>query len=42
MTIIDPVREVEPPLLSPAEQDLARVAQRCIMAALDDSLAAAI
>ncbi len=42
MTIIDPVREIEAPLLSPAEQDLARVAQRCIMAALDHSCAAAI
>lgn len=42
MTLLDPVREVEPPLLSPAEQDLARAAQRCIMAALDHSRAAAI
>jgi excisionase family DNA binding protein len=42
MTIIDPVREIEAPLLSPAEQDLARVAQRCIMAALDHSRAAVI
>lgn len=42
MTIIDRVREMEPPLLTPAEQDLARVAQRCIMAALDHWRAAAI
>lgn len=42
MTIIDRVREMEPPLLTPAEQDLARVAQRCIMDALDHWRAATI
>ena len=42
MTAIDQARELEPPLLSPAEKDLARAAQRCIMAALDHSRAASI
>jgi excisionase family DNA binding protein len=42
MTAIDQARELESPLLSPAEKDLARAAQRCIMAALDHSRAASI
>jgi excisionase family DNA binding protein len=42
MTTIDHAREFESPLLSPAEKDLARAAQRCIMAALDHSRAASI
>ena len=42
MTAIDHARELDSPLLSPAEKDLARAAQRCIMAALDHSRAASI
>jgi excisionase family DNA binding protein len=42
MTAIDQARALESPLLSPAEKDLARAAQRCIMAALDHSRAASI
>lgn len=42
MTAIDHARELESPLLSPAEKDLARAAQRCIMAALDHSRAASL
>ena len=42
MTNIDLAREVESPLLSAAEKDLARAAQRCIMAALDHARAASL
>lgn len=42
MTTTDHAREVQSPVLSPAEKDLARAAQRCIMAALDHSRAASI
>src|SRR5690606_20356947 len=38
---IDRVREVSPPL-SPKDKEMVRVAQRCIMAALDHSRAASI
>jgi excisionase family DNA binding protein len=38
----DRIREVTPPLLTDQELEMARVAQRCIMEALDHSRAAAI
>ncbi|QIM48113.1 helix-turn-helix domain-containing protein [Pusillimonas sp. DMV24BSW_D] len=41
MRAIDRVREVSPPL-SPKDKEMVRVAQRCIMAALDHSRAASI
>ncbi|RKP58681.1 helix-turn-helix domain-containing protein [Pararobbsia silviterrae] len=42
MTTEDRIREVTPPLLTDEELEMARVAQRCIMEALDHSRAAAI
>lgn len=42
MQAIDQVREVTPPPLSAKDRDMVRVAQRCIMASLDHSRAAAI
>lgn len=42
MRIIDRVREASPPVLNPKDQEMARAAQRCIMAALDHSRAASI
>jgi excisionase family DNA binding protein len=42
MTVVDRVREVTPPPLSEQDRERARVAQRCIMSALDHSRAAAI
>jgi excisionase family DNA binding protein len=42
MAVADRIREVTPPALSKPEQEMARVAQRCIMEALDHSRAAAI
>lgn len=42
MRIVDRVREVSSPLLSPKDQEMARAAQRCIVAALDHSRAASI
>lgn len=42
MRTVDRAREVSPPLLSPKDQELARAAKRCIMAALDHSRAASI
>ncbi|MBC2770618.1 helix-turn-helix domain-containing protein [Pusillimonas minor] len=42
MRTLDRTREVSPPLLSPKDKEMVRVAQRCIMAALDHSRAASI
>lgn len=42
MRAIDKVRAVSPPHLSAADREMVRVAQRCIMAALDHSRAASI
>jgi len=42
MRAIDKVRAVSPPLLSAGDKEMVRVAQRCIMAALDHSCAASI
>lgn len=42
MRIVDRVREVSSPLLSQKDQEMARAAQRCIVAALDHSRAASI
>lgn len=42
MRTIDRVREVTPPLLNARDREMVRVAQRCIMASLDHSRAAAI
>lgn len=42
MRTVDRVREVVPPPMSEQEMEMARVAQRCIMEALDHSRAAAI
>lgn len=42
MTFTERMRQVEPPALTPAELEMARTAQRCIMEALDHSRAAAI
>jgi excisionase family DNA binding protein len=42
MRTVDRIREVTPPLLTEHELEMARVAQRCIMEALDHSRAAAI
>ena len=42
MSAIDRVREVSPAPLTPQDQEMVRVAQRCIMAALDHSRAASI
>jgi excisionase family DNA binding protein len=42
MRAVDQVREVIPPKMSEQEMQMARVAQRCIMQALDHSRAAAI
>jgi excisionase family DNA binding protein len=42
MRTIDRVREVSPPPLNAKDQEMVRVAQRCIMASLDHSRAAAI
>ena len=42
MTVLEKQRSVHPPALSPEDQEMARVAQRCIMEALDHSRAAAI
>ena len=39
---LEKARQVVPPVLSPADVEMARVAQRCIMEALDHSRAAAI
>lgn len=39
---LEKARQVVPPVLSPADAEMARVAQRCIMEALDHSRAAAI
>lgn len=41
MPMIDKVREVQPPL-TPADREMLRAAERCIMAALDHSRAVAI
>ena len=41
-TEVDRIREVVPPPMSEREMEMARVAQRCIMEALDHSRAAAI
>jgi hypothetical protein len=40
--MIDRVREVAPPPLNARDKEMVRVAQRCIMASLDHSRAAAI
>lgn len=42
MQAIDQVREVTPPPLNAKDREMVRVAQRCIMASLDHSRAAAI
>lgn len=42
MRIIDRVREASSPVLNPKDQEMARAAQRCIVAALDHSRAATI
>ncbi|MGA7779308.1 MAG: helix-turn-helix domain-containing protein [Paraburkholderia sp.] len=42
MRTVDRIREVTPPPLTDRELEMARVAQRCIMEALDHSRAAAI
>jgi excisionase family DNA binding protein len=42
MVAIDRLREVSPPPLDAKDREMVRVAQRCIMAALDHSHAAAI
>lgn len=42
MPAIDKARTVSPPHLSPKDKEMVRVAQRCIMAALDHSRAASI
>lgn len=42
MRIIDRVREASPPVLNPKDQEMARAAHRCIVAALDHSRAATI
>jgi excisionase family DNA binding protein len=42
MRTVDRIREVTPPPLTEHELEMARVAQRCIMEALDHSRAAAI
>jgi excisionase family DNA binding protein len=42
MRTIDRVREVPTPLLTPKDQEMVRVAQRCIMASLDHLRAATI
>jgi excisionase family DNA binding protein len=42
MRALDKVREVLPPPMSKQDREMARVAQRCIMEALDHSRAAAI
>lgn len=42
MTTLERLRQVLPPPMSPQEIEMARVAQRCIMEALDHSRAAAI
>lgn len=42
MRTIDRAREVSPPPLSPKDKEMVRVAQRCIMEALDHSRAASI
>jgi len=42
MRTVDRIREVTPPQLTEHELEMARVAQRCIMEALDHSRAAAI
>ena len=42
MRTLDRIREVTPPPLSEREREMARVAQRCIMEALDHSRAASI
>jgi excisionase family DNA binding protein len=41
-TVVDRIREVVPPPMSEREREMARIAQRCIMEALDHSRAAAI
>lgn len=42
MRTIDKASEASPPLLNPEDQEMARAAQRCIMAALDHSRAVSI
>jgi excisionase family DNA binding protein len=42
MATMNRIREVSPPPMSPHDLEMARVAQRCIMEALDHSRAAAI
>ncbi|MGH8777804.1 helix-turn-helix domain-containing protein [Paraburkholderia sp.] len=42
MRTVDRIREVTPPPMTEREQEMARVAQRCIMEALDHSRAASI
>lgn len=42
MRTIDGVREVSPPLLNAKDKEMVRIAQRCIMAALEHSRAASI
>jgi len=42
MTALEKVRQVLPPKMSPQEVEMARAAQRCIMAALEHSRAPAI
>lgn len=42
MATLDRIREISPPLMTEHDKEMARVAQRCIMEALDHSRAAAI
>lgn len=42
MSALEKIRRVNPPKMSPQDVEMARVAQRCIMEALDHSHAAAI
>jgi excisionase family DNA binding protein len=42
MSIIEKARQIEPPLMTAADVEMARVAQRCIMESLDHSRAAEI
>ncbi len=42
MNVSEKPRVVDPPVLSPKDQEMARVAQRCIIESLDHSRAAAI
>lgn len=42
MRVLEKARQVQPPELTPKDAEMARVAQRCIMEALDHSRAASI